>query len=94
MEILKGLIETAGSEIISVLIGLLFGGVGGFALGKKSMIKQNQKAKDKANQNQQGMAITCDSDLNSTGANQTQVNQKQKARDNAVQTQIGSGKSG
>ena len=48
MEWIKGLFDAIGSEIISIVIGLIVGGLGGGAIGyriaNKNKIKQIQKA--------------------------------------------------
>ena len=58
MEWLKGLLDAIGSEIISAIVGLIVGSLGGGAIGyhisNKDIIKQKQQASDNANQTQIG----------------------------------------
>ncbi len=58
MEWFIELINTIGTEIISAIIGLILGGLGGGAIGyriaNKSKAKQIQKARDSSNQSQIG----------------------------------------
>ena len=47
-----------GTELISIIIGLIVGGIGGGFVGYrigKNKVKQTQKARDNANQNQVGV---------------------------------------
>ena len=46
-----------GTEIISALIGLLFGGIGGYKIGVRNKIKQAQKAGDNSNLSQMGSVV-------------------------------------
>lgn len=46
-----------GTEIISALIGLLIGGIGGYKIGVRNKIKQVQKAGDNSNLSQTGSVI-------------------------------------
>lgn len=48
------LFEGLGTEILSIIIGLLIGGVGGYRIGIKKYVKQNQRANDNVNQFQIG----------------------------------------
>ena len=43
-----------GTEIISLVIGLIAGGAAGYKIGVRNRIKQSQKAGDHANQSQVG----------------------------------------
>lgn len=43
-----------GTEIISVIIGLFIGGVGGYSIGIRKTNNMKQKAKNNANQTQVG----------------------------------------
>ena len=58
MEWLQEVFSTIGTELISAVIGLLVGGVGGGAIGYRTAIKnktkQKQVAGDNANQIQVG----------------------------------------
>ena len=38
--------EGIGTEIIAAIIGMIIGGIGGFAIGKHTTSKQKQKAGD------------------------------------------------
>ena len=46
-----------GTEIISALIGLLIGGIGGYKTGVRNKIKQVQKAGDNSNLSQTGSVV-------------------------------------
>ncbi len=46
-----------GTEIISALIGLLIGGIGGYKIGVRNKIKQVQMAGDNSNLSQTGSVV-------------------------------------
>jgi len=46
-----------GTEIISALIGLLIGGIGGYKIGVRNKINQVQKAGDNSNLSQTGSVV-------------------------------------
>lgn len=54
-----------GSDIISAIIGLIIGGIGGYYLGVKKTNKMKQKAGNNANQTQIG-------EINSNGNGYTE----------------------
>lgn len=54
MENINWIFEGIGTEIISLLIGLLFGGVAGYKIGIHNKTKQSQKAGNNSNQTQIG----------------------------------------
>ena len=67
-----------GTELVVLLVGLLFTGGVGFVFYKKGKINQKQKARDFAKQKQEV-----------EDSQEKNVCQKQKAGNNAEQTQIG-----
>ena len=67
-----------GTELVVLLISLLFTGSVGFIFYKKGIISQKQKARDFAKQKQ-----------DVKDSQEKNVCQKQKAGDNTEQTQIG-----
>lgn len=46
-----------GTEIISVIIGIIIGGVGGYRIGVRNKVKQVQKAGDNSNLTQTGSIV-------------------------------------
>jgi lipopolysaccharide/colanic/teichoic acid biosynthesis glycosyltransferase len=74
---IKTIFDGWGTELISIIIGILIAG-GGFVLFKKGRIRQKQKASSYTKQNQ----MVKDS-------SEKDVSQKQEAGDNSEQTQIG-----
>lgn len=46
-----------GTEIISAIIGLIIGSIGGYKIGVRNKIKQVQKAGDNSNLSQTGSII-------------------------------------
>lgn len=46
-----------GTEIISALIGLVIGGIGGYKIGVRNKIKQVQKAGNNSNLSQTGSVV-------------------------------------
>lgn len=54
MENINWIFEGIGTEIISLLIGLIFGGVVGYKIGIHNKIKQSQKAGNNSTQTQIG----------------------------------------
>ena len=89
------LFDGLGTEIIiiiiTLIIGVLGGGIIGYKIGiKKTKIYQTQEAEDKAKQNQK-LDLFID-DTNSSASNKienTKLSQKQIAKDNASQAQVG-----
>ena len=51
---MEWLFEGLGTEIFSIIIGLIIGGIGGYRIGIKKNVKQNQITNDNANQVQIG----------------------------------------
>ena len=84
-----------GTEIISLIIGAITGGLIGFAAGRKSHMSQKQNAGNGAEQTQKGTANNAER-ANANGENRQNsvatVHQTQKAGDNSKQTQVGSSK--
>ena len=78
-----------GTEIIAAIIGLLIGGVGGFAVGKHITSKQMQKAGDYSKQKQ---TITVGNVVEEKSKRTQETNsifQKQTAGNNSEQIQTG-----
>ena len=95
MEWYSWVFDGIGTAIVSAILGLVLGGIGGFAIGRKSKSKQIQKANNNANQRQSAdVDNTKNGDSKETTKTETFVVQKQKAKDNANQVQIGSVKNG
>lgn len=46
-----------GTEIISVIIGIIIGGIGGYKIGVRNKVKQEQMAGDNSNLSQTGSVI-------------------------------------
>ena len=51
---MKWFFDGLGTEIFSVIVGLLLGGFGGYRIGIKKNIKQSQKSRDNSSQLQIG----------------------------------------
>ena len=83
---IEWIFDGIGSTIVSFVLGLIFGSVGGIKIHET--IRQKQSAKNNANQTQVGSVF--DGENSKQGAeNETSVTQVQKSRDNANQIQIG-----
>lgn len=54
MEGLEWIFDGIGTELISLIVGAVFGGAAGYKIGSKNKIKQNQKAGDNSKQVQIG----------------------------------------
>ena len=54
MELFEWIFDGIGTELISLLIGAVFGGAAGYRIGSKNKIKQKQKAGDNSKQIQIG----------------------------------------
>lgn len=54
MENLKWIFEGIGTELLSVIVGLFFGGAIGYKIGNHNKVKQTQKAGNNSNQTQIG----------------------------------------
>lgn len=86
MENIKWIFDGIGSTIVSFILGLIFGSVGGIKIYKT--IRQKQSAKNNANQTQVG-SIFDDENSKQKVEYKTTVTQVQKSRNNANQIQIG-----
>lgn len=87
--------DGVGTELVSIVIGLIFGtgvgGIAGYKIGvNKSVLKQNQKAGADSRQKQIGkpMIDALDGELNIESSN-SKIIQNQKAGNEAIQIQIG-----
>ena len=82
-----------GTEIISLIIGLIVGGISGYAIGKSTKSRQTQSA---GNNSKQKQVFTVDNGSNPSNKakEKNNVHQIQNAGDNAVHTQIGGVKHG
>ena len=88
-EWIRWVFDGVGTEIIAGLIGLIIGGVGGFAIGKRTTSKQMQKAGDSSKQKQ---AFTVDNGVEEKSRRTQEVNtivQTQTAGNNSEQIQTG-----
>lgn len=54
MEYLEWIFDGIGTELISLLVGAIFGGAAGYKIGSKNKIKQKQTAGDDSKQIQIG----------------------------------------
>lgn len=87
-EWIKWLFDGIGTELLSLIIGLLFGGFTGYKIGIRNKSKQTQKAGDNAHQTQ-SFNIEVQGSGKDTGKQVTKVVQTQEAGKNANQTQVG-----
>ncbi len=84
------LFDGIGTEVVSIIAGIILGGIGGFFIGRYTKSKQIQKAKDGAKQ-KQTIAINDDSSFEQKNAKRKIISvQKQKAGNNSEQVQMGS----
>lgn len=88
-ESIKWIFDGIGTEVFILMITLILGGIGGFAIGKHTKCKQTQKAGDSSMQKQ---TFTVDNG-NVTNSKQSKVtssiSQKQEAGNNSEQIQTG-----
>ena len=82
---LKWIFDGIGTEILSLSVGSIVGGVVGYKIGVKGNSKQKQKAGANAQQNQE---LDIDLESAKSGA-RAKVSQVQKAKDCASQSQVG-----
>lgn len=82
-----------GTEIISLIIGIVIGGISGYKIGIKNKGIQNQKAKGAAQQNQE-LEIELIDSTKEGGKVEDNLRQFQKAGNKAQQSQIGKIKQG
>ena len=57
MENVQWIFDGIGTELISLIIGIVLGGAAGYKIGSKNEIKQKQKAGDNTKQIQIGSVI-------------------------------------
>ena len=93
-EWIKWVFDGIGTELLTGIIGLLVGGVGGFAIGRRTKSKQIQKSEDSSKQ-KQSFEIDNEDETTSRRKQETSsIVQKQKAGNNSEQIQTGSVKHG
>ena len=90
----KWVFDGIGTEIISSIIGLVVGGIGGFAIGKRTKSRQIQTAGDSSKQKQSFSVDNGDADTSKKNQETSTIVQKQKAGNNSEQVQMGSVKHG
>lgn len=92
MELLEWIFDGIGTEIVSIVISLIIGAIGGGTVGYKVAIKktlsQKQSAGDGSEQRQELQIGKNDGGINSS---KSKINHKQsqKAGNGSIQTQIG-----
>ena len=87
----KWFFDGLGTEIISIIIGAVSGGIIGFRIGKrKNKFYQTQKAGSGSEQYQNGNLVSkSNNDFKNARDSSSSFRQMQKAGDNSRQTQIG-----
>lgn len=89
---MEWLFDGIGTEIVSIVVSLIIGALGGGAVGYKIGIKrtatQKQRAGDDSEQKQE-LHIGENAGVTNVSKNKTNIKQYQKAGDGSVQTQIG-----
>ena len=86
--------EGIGTEIIAAIIGMIIGGIGGFAIGKHTTSKQKQKAGDSSKQTQAFTVDNGDAKNSKHNKEKSTLVQKQEAGNCSEQIQTGSVKHG
>lgn len=88
MENLQWIFDGVGTELLSLVIGAIGGGIAGYKLGVKRNGKQKQTAKSDAKQRQE---MVMDGELQNGGQVKLQngIRQTQKAGKNSEQIQTG-----
>lgn len=81
-------LDGIGTELISLLIGSLGGGLVGYKIGIRNKSKQKQKA-GRSSKQIQTLNIDVNSSKQSGGDCVSNISQSQKAGKNSVQEQIG-----
>lgn len=85
MEVIQWLFDGLGTEIVSLLLGSIIGGVAGYKLACVNVIKQKQQAGKNAKQEQE-IEVACDVENTEL---ESKIYQKQKGKTGSVQSQIG-----
>lgn len=93
-EWIKWVFDGIGTELLTGIIGLLVGGVGGFALGRRTKSRQTQNAEDSAKQKQSFKIDNGDETIRTRKQETNTIVQKQKAGNNSEQIQTGCMKNG
>lgn len=88
METLQWVFDGIGTELLSLVIGGIVGGLAGYKIRIRKNGKQNQKAKGGAKK-QQKILISSESNVESDTGVQNKISQIQKAGKNSEQVQIG-----
>lgn len=94
MEWYQWIFDGFGTEILSAIIGLVLGSIGGFAIGRITKSRQIQKAGNEAKQRQEQFIENEHSKGKKREGSKSSIHQKQVAGDNSEQIQTGSVKNG
>lgn len=88
MENLQWIFDGIGTELLSLAIGVIGGGLAGYKIGVKRSGNQKQTAKSDAKQRQE-MVVDGESQNGDRNNVQNSIRQTQKAGKNSEQVQIG-----
>ena len=88
MENLQWIFDGIGTELLSLAIGAIAGGLAGYKVGVKKSGKQTQKAKNGAKQRQE-LIVDDNAAVGGNSNVQNNIRQVQKAGKNSEQVQIG-----
>lgn len=88
MDNLKWIFDGIGTEILSLVIGAIIGGLTGYKIGIKKKARQTQEAKNNANQRQE-IVVSGNTVIEGNSNVQNSVEQTQKASNSSKQVQIG-----
>lgn len=89
METIKWIFDGIGTELLSLVIGAIVGGVVGYKIAIKHTSQQKQVADDSSKQKQE-LHIDGQSRIGNESSNiQSSIKQTQKAGKNANQSQVG-----
>ena len=88
MEKLQWIFDGIGTELLSLAIGVIGGGLAGYKIGVKKSGQQNQIAKGSAKQRQEMIIDGVSKNEDRESVNE-EINQTQNAGKNSEQVQIG-----
>jgi len=87
---INSIFDGIGTEIISTVVALIVGAIGGYKVGVRKNIKQNQSADGYSEQKQYGLIEKDNTKNDSKMVKKIKINQKQKAGEQSKQIQVGS----
>lgn len=86
----NSIFDGIGTEIISIVVALIIGAIGGYKVGIRKKIKQKQSVGDYSEQSQYGLVEVDSKENDNKMFKKNTIEQKQEAGERSKQLQVGS----